>query len=64
MKTCKCVKSIKYEDNVFKPLEFYQNREYQVDVYPLFYKVYPNGGYEDFVFLNEDEFKKDFLLID
>ena len=38
-RTCKCI-----EDLVFDDYQFHKGREYQVDVYPLFYKIYNNGG--------------------
>lgn len=43
---------------------FYKNREYQVDVFPLYYQVYRNGGWNDYIFLTYDEFIKYFKLID
>lgn len=45
-------------------LNFHKYREYQVDVLPLFYIVYQNGGWDDFISLNEEEFNTYFELID
>lgn len=66
-KTCKCIKEFNVlPDNMHpneKELNFHKGREYQVDIHTLFYKVYQNGGYDDYVFLNEDEFNENFELI-
>ena len=58
-KTCKCINEYKIGDFIF-----HKRREYQVDVCPLWYQVYNNGGWSDYVFLEEDEFNKYFKLID
>ena len=57
-KTCRCIKEVQFDE-----LKFYNRREYQVDIYPLFYKVYNNGGWDDYVFLDENEFLENFELI-
>ena len=57
-KTCTCIKEYKIDN-----LVFHVRREYQVDIYPLYYKVYQNGTYNDYVFLNEDEFNEYFKEI-
>lgn len=57
-KTCICLYD--YSDGVFN---FFNGREYQVDVYPLFKKVYLNGGWKDYVFLTHDVFEKNFKII-
>ena len=58
-KTCKCIQEYKIEN-----LTFHKEREYQVDIYPLFYKVYQNGGWNDYIYINEEDFKQYFKLID
>ena len=66
-KTCKCIKELNVLPDGRCPneseLNFHRGREYQVDIYALFYKVYQNGGYNDYVFLNDDEFNESFELI-
>lgn len=58
-RTCKCIKNYKFDN-----LEFHKGREYQVDVYPLYYQIYQNGGWNDYIFMNtEEEFQEYFLLI-
>ena len=57
-KTCICVFNY---DNIF---HFQNKREYQVDVYPLFCCVYNNGGWDDYVFIGIEEFKKYFKIIE
>lgn len=70
-KTCKC----KVECNLLqwmvldRYLNFHEGREYQVDIlinqpFDRPYKVYQNGGYSDYVLLNEEKFKSYFDLID
>ena len=70
-KTCKCIKDylVKSEpvysnDWQDKELEFHKEREYQVDCFPLYYQLYQNGGWDDYTFLNEEEFNKYFVLIE
>jgi len=59
-RTCKCIQEFKYDN-----LIFHKGREYQVDVYPLYYQIYQNGGWDDYVFINtEEEFSKYFKLIE
>ena len=41
-RTCKCIQEFKYDN-----LVFHKGREYQVDVYPLYYQIYQNGGWDD-----------------
>ena len=66
-KTCKCINEFSVlSDNMCpndEELIFHNGREYQVDVYVSSYKVYQNGGYDDYVFLNEDKFNENFELI-
>jgi len=58
-RTCACINN--YED---ENLIFHKGREYQVDLFPLYYQVYQNGGWEDYIFMNEEEFQKYFKLIE
>lgn len=59
-KTCLCI-----NDLIFDDYQFHKGREYQVDIYPLFYKIYNNGGWNDYIFLEgEDNFNKYFNLIE
>lgn len=59
-KTCTCI-----EDLVFNDYRFRKRREYQVDVYPLYYKIYNNGGWDDYIFIDSyDYFNKYFKMID
>ena len=68
-KTCRCMKELsrQNDNDSSKVCEFHKRREYQVDVYfcleKSHYKVYQNGGWNDFVFLDEDEFKENFEMI-
>ena len=71
-KTCCCISELTIaNDNINRKddsvLTFREKREYQVDVFSTTerstYKVYQNGGWDDFVRLNEDEFKQHFELI-
>lgn len=58
-KTCKCIKDFTYNN-----LQFHKGREYQVDVYPLYYQIYQNGGWNDYIFISSDEeFNSYFELI-
>lgn len=67
-KNCKCIKEfVTFPDNVFSnedELYFHVGREYQVDIYALYFKVYQNGGYNDYVNLDDSEFSEYFRLID
>ena len=45
-KTCKCIEDYEIED-----LIFHKDREYQVDILPLYYQVYQNGGWNDYILL-------------
>lgn len=57
--TCICT-----EDLEFNNYQFLKGHEYQVDIYPLFYKIYNNGGYDDYIFIDgEDNFNKNFKMI-
>jgi len=59
-KTCLCIDNI-----ILDNYEFIKRHEYQVDIYPLFYKIYNDGGWENYVFIEgEDNFNKNFKLID
>lgn len=69
-KTCKCVKSTPniYRNEQSKEFcSFIEGREYQVDVYmtssDIHYKIYQNGGWEDWVMLEQEEFDKWFKEI-
>ena len=57
--TCTCIKNLINEN-----YQFYEKHEYQVDIYPLYYKVYTNGGWNIYEFFNEDEFYEHFKLIE
>ena len=64
-KTCLCIKDLSITDEYNDgTLNFHMGREYQVDIYPLFNVVYQNGGWKDFVYLNDEEFYKNFKLIE
>ena len=59
-KTCLCIKDLIFED-----YQYHKGREYQVDEYPLFYKIYQNGGWDDYIFIeSNDIFNTYFKLID
>ena len=58
-RTCKCIKNYKFDN-----LEFHKGREYQVDVYPLYYQIYQNGGWNDYIFMDDDTMEKYFKLIE
>jgi hypothetical protein len=69
-KTCKCITALSRanDNNPDKLCEFITGREYQVDVYYYLdrshYKVYLNGGWNDFIILTENEFNECFRLIE
>ena len=64
-RTFLCINDLVIIDNYKdRPLIFHSGREYQVDVFPLYYQVYQNGGWNDFVFLSEEELSKYFKLIE
>lgn len=66
-RTCKCIEDYNCMNsgNISTTLlEFHKGREYQVDVYPLWYIVYQNGGWDDYIHLEEDLFNKFFKLIE
>jgi len=57
--TCKCIKDLEFED-----IQFHKGREYQVDIYPLYYQIYQNGGWNDYIFMEgEDKFNEYFKEI-
>lgn len=58
-RTCKCIL-----DYVEDGLLFHKGREYQVDVYPIYNQIYQNGGWNDYIFMQDDEMNKYFKLID
>ena len=59
-KTCKCIK-----DLIFDDYQYHKGHEYQVDIYPLFYKIYNNGGWNDYIYLEgEDKFNEHFKMIE
>ena len=58
-KTCKCIENL-----IIDNYTFHKGREYQVDIYPLFYKIYQNGGWNDYVYFeSEKDFNKYFKEI-
>ena len=67
-RTCKCIGSIQLKastpHNDGPEMTFHKGREYQVDIFPLYYQLYQNGGWDDYIFLTEEEFNKNFCLID
>ena len=68
-RTCKCIQDYKFPrclNHIIEDydLEFHKGREYQVDVTPLFYQVYQNGGWDDYIFMTEEDFNKYFKLIE
>ena len=68
-KTCKCIKELiinaDVPNNDGNELVFHKGREYQVDIFPLFYQVYQNGGWDDYIFIEgNDIFNTYFKLID
>ena len=58
-KTCVCIENYEIED-----LIFHKGREYQVDIFPLYYQVYQNGGWDDYIYIEDEDFNKNFKLID
>ncbi len=58
-RTCVCTEDYEIED-----LIFHKGREYQVDIFPLYYQVYQNGGWDDYIYIQEEDFDKNFKLID
>ncbi len=58
-KTCVCIENYEIED-----LIFHKGREYQVDIFPLYYQVYQNGGWDDYIYMEDEDFNKNFKLID
>lgn len=69
-KTCKCVKStpkIYRNAHTGEFCTFAAGHEYQVDVYvsavETWYKVYQNGGWEDWVMVDQENFDKWFVEI-
>ena len=67
-KTCKCIESLTRNaampNNDGDVLNFHKGREYQVDIFPLYYQVYQNGGWDDYIFMTEEEFNKNFSIIE
>ena len=58
-RTCKCIEDLQQDNH-----QFHKGREYQVDVYPLYYRIYQNGGWDDYIFISSDEeFNSYFELI-
>lgn len=67
-KTCRCTESLTMlSERNDSELTYHNNREYQVDVFSTAecstYKVYQNGGWDDYVRLDEKEFAEHFELI-
>ena len=68
-RTCKCIEDYtmpRHLNHIIEDydLAFHKGREYQVDVTPLFYQVYQNGGWDDYIFMTEEEFNKNFSIIE
>lgn len=58
-KTCKCIKDLEFNDCIFL-----EGREYQVDVFTYFFKIYQNGGYDKYIFIEgEHSFNENFKII-
>ena len=58
-RTCVCTEDYEIED-----LIFHKGREYQVDIFPFYYQVYQNGGWHNYIYMQEEDFDKNFKLID
>ena len=58
-RTCICIEDYEIED-----LVFHKWREYQVDIFPIFYQVYQNGGWNNYIYMQEENFNKKFKLIE
>ena len=58
-RTCLCIEDYEIED-----LVFHKGREYQVDIFPLYYQVYQNGGWYDYIYMQEEDFNTNFKLIE
>ena len=67
-RTCRCNNDLSIpsggRNSTLDTLNFHAGREYQVDVYHLFLQVYQNGGYNDYVYLEENEFLEHFEIIE
>lgn len=66
-KTCKCIENSSFLKGTTtgEVCDFIKGREYQVDIFTSFnkaeyYKVYQNGGYDDWSLLDSKEFSKSF----
>ena len=67
--TCKCIKNLDVYPDInnnmkSRELRFHKGREYQVDIYPLYFQVYQNGGWNDYIFQSKEEFNIYFKLIE
>ena len=58
-RTCKCIQD--YEQD---GLKFHKGREYQIDIYPLYNQIYQNGGWNDYIFMDDESIQEYFELID
>lgn len=58
--TCTCIKQYNVNDEIF----FLKRHEYQVDIYPLYYKVYINGDWKYYEYMDKETFNEYFKLID
>ena len=58
-RNCKCIQD--YQEN---NLIFHKDREYQVDLYPLYNQIYQNGGWDDYIFMDDETMEKYFKLIE
>jgi hypothetical protein len=63
-RTCVCLHDAVFPVDIGEELEFHKGREYQVDVYPLYYAVYQNGGWNDVIYITEEQFNNNFKLIE
>lgn len=70
-KTCRCIRESRFlkGSTSGECCDFIKGREYQVDMFvtfnePEFYKVYQNGGYDDWALLDTNEFSNNFEVID
>ena len=66
-KTCKCKKDVLLYGAYDDKLQFYNWREYKVEIFQediTFYHVYMVDDYYHYVSLNEEEFNRCFELID
>ena len=70
-KTCLCVNNCmlpRTHDDDCDKFEFLSGREYQVDWMPSveesLFKVYKNGGWDDYVIIAQERFDENFKMIE